>query len=72
VSHFLPYYPAQLAPLGATIVHESYDSGSSLVIQYVWQDGLEVTIGCLQKGHIVQKKYRFDQVVYIEPNQAKA
>jgi hypothetical protein len=58
-----PYYPAQIVPLGLTL--RTHDA-SAPVIQYVHQDGDQVKVACLWRGHIVEKKYRFNEVVYID------
>lgn len=59
----LPYYPAQIVPLGVTL--RTFDT-SRPVVQYVVQDGLQVKVACLWNGQIVEKKFAFDQVAYVE------
>lgn len=60
-----PYYPAQLAPLGARLKGE----GPPLRIDHVLQEGAVVTIGLFDAdGKRLERQYAFDQCVYVSPD----
>lgn len=60
-----PYYPAQLAPLGAWLEGE----GPPLRIDCVVQEGAVVTIRLVSpEGDRADRKYAFDQCVYVRPD----